>query len=112
MSNLEEIGVTTSSGNVFEDLGLPNPEERLAKAQVAYLINRTIKERGLSQSEAGRLLGIDQPKVSALSRGRLAGFSLDRLFRFLMALGLDVEVSVRKNPADQRQGTLRVHAGV
>jgi predicted XRE-type DNA-binding protein len=84
---IDEIAVTRGSGNVFADLGLPNPEERLAKAQLASLIDDVIRERGLTQQEAAMLMGIDQPKVSHVLRGRLSGFSTQRLIDFLTALG-------------------------
>ena len=83
------------SGNVFEDLGHPRPAEALAKAELARKIATLIAKRGLSQAAAADVLEIDQPKVSALVRGRLAGFSLDRLVRFLVLLGSDVEIVVR-----------------
>ena len=73
---------TVSSGNVFADMGLPNPEELLAKADLAIQISRIIEERGLTQAQAAELLAIDQPKISALVRGRLEGFSIERLTRF------------------------------
>jgi predicted XRE-type DNA-binding protein len=85
---------TESSGNVFKDMGLPHPEERLAKARIALLINDMIEERGLTQKEAAEVLGLTQPKVSALKNGRLAGFSLERLFVVLGKLGCDVEVVI------------------
>jgi predicted XRE-type DNA-binding protein len=84
-----------SSGNVFADLDLKDPEELLAKAELVQSICDIIAERNLTQRRAAALLGIDQPKVSALMRGKLDGFSLDRLFRFLNALGRDVEVVIR-----------------
>lgn len=84
-----------SSGNVFADLGLANAPDLQAKADLAWEISRTIDERGLTQVEAAELLGIDQPKISALVRGRLSGFSMERLYRFLNALGKDVEIVVR-----------------
>ena len=87
-----------SSGNVFADLGLPNPEEALAKAELAHKIVLLIQEKGLSQTEAASLLGVDQPKISALTRGRLAGFSLERLMRFLIRLGQDIRITVEANP--------------
>lgn len=74
--------VEVSSGNVFSDLGLSNPEERLAKANLAIQINELIKKKKLTQKAAAELLDIDQPKISALSTGRLSGFALERLFRF------------------------------
>lgn len=83
------------SGNVFEDLGHPRPAEALAKAELARKIAALIARRRLTQTAAAELLSIDQPKVSALVRGRLAGFSLDRLVRFLVLLGSDVEIVVK-----------------
>ena len=94
----EEIRVQVGSGNVFADLGLPNPEEMLVKAELASKIGDIIAARSLTQIDAAEILGIDQPKVSALIRGRLTGFSTERLFRFLNALGSDVEISVRPKP--------------
>jgi predicted XRE-type DNA-binding protein len=88
------IGATESSGNVFADLGLADPEEALAKTELARQIGALLAERGLTQAQAAGLLGVDQPKVSALVRGRLEGFSLDRLLRFLLALDRDVEIRV------------------
>jgi predicted XRE-type DNA-binding protein len=106
----EEIKVTRSSGNVFADLGLPDADEALAKADLAYTINKTIKARGLTQEEAARILEIDQPNVSRLSRGRLSGFSLDRLFHLLTLLDLNVEVNVTKKSEDQAHGRVMVRA--
>lgn len=87
--------ITRGSGNVFADLGIPNPEEALAKAELAHEIARIIREKRLSQAAAADLLGIDQPKVSALVRGRLSGFSMDRLLRFLTRLDYDVRIAIR-----------------
>jgi predicted XRE-type DNA-binding protein len=84
-----------SSGNVFADLGLKNPEELLAKAELVQRICDIIAARKLTQVRAAKLLGIDQPKVSALMRGRLDGFSTDRLFRLQSALGSGVEIIIR-----------------
>ena len=89
----EEIGYTVSSGNVFADLGFEQPEEELAKAQLVGRIARLIEERGLTQ--AADMLGLDQPKVSALLRGRFGGYSLERLFRLPLALDSDVAIVVR-----------------
>jgi predicted XRE-type DNA-binding protein len=94
MTTNDDVEVYESSGNVFADLGLPDAEERLAKAMVSRLIANAIRERGLTQSQAAALLGTTQPKVSALVRGQLAGFSMDRLFRFLTVLGMNVRVEV------------------
>src|SRR4051794_7165426 len=89
------VPIEESGGNVFADLGLKNPEELLAKAELVHRICEILAERKLTQARAAKLLGIDQPKVSALLRGRLDGFSTERLFRFLNALGRDVEIAVR-----------------
>ena len=83
------------SGNVFDDLGHSRPAEALAKAELARKIAELIAKRRLTQAVAADLLSVDQPKVSALARGRLAGFPLDRLVRFLVLLGSDVEIAVR-----------------
>ena len=93
--NSVPVSIEESSGIVFADLGLAAPEELLAKAELVQRIADIIAERKLTQVRAAKLLGIDQPKVSALLRGKLDGFSTDRLFRFLNALGRDVEIVVR-----------------
>ena len=104
------IPVTRGSGNVFADLGLANPDERLAKAELALAIARAIKERGLSQRAAAALMGIDQPKVSSVLRGRLADFSTERLMSFLRDLGRDIEIVVRPAPKSRKRGRLHVAA--
>jgi len=104
-----DLGYEVSSGNVFADLGLRNPEVLLAKADLVFEISRTIEARGLTQAEAADLLGIDQPKISALVRGRLGGFSMERLFRYLNALGKDIEIVVKPAPRNEASRTpLRV----
>lgn len=103
-----DIPVTPSSGNVFADLGFAEPEEELAKAQLASLIQRVIRRRRLTQVAAAALMGIDQPKVSALLNGRLASFSTDRLLRLLTALGQDVEIVVRERPSSLEKGRISV----
>jgi predicted XRE-type DNA-binding protein len=104
----KETKVTPSSGNVFADLGLPNADEEAAKVDLAFEISRIIEERGLTQTEAAELMGVDQPKVSALVRYRLDGFSMERLYRFLNALGRDVEIVVKPKAARRKEGTLKV----
>jgi predicted XRE-type DNA-binding protein len=89
--------VHRSSGNVFADLDVPNPSEARAKAELAHHICELIDQRKWTQADAAAALGVDQPKVSALIRGRLAGFSTDRLIRFLTTLGQRVEIIVRPN---------------
>lgn len=97
----EATEVYESSGNVFADLDLPDAEERFAKAMISRLIANAIQERGLTQAEAARLLGTTQPKVSAVVRGQLSGFSMERLFRFLTLLGMNVRVEVDLTGADE-----------
>jgi predicted XRE-type DNA-binding protein len=87
--------VEEGSGNVFADIGLPNPEEALAKAEIARQVNRILTERGLSQVQAGELLKIAQPRVSDLVRGRLGKFSLEKLLQFARLAGIDVEIQMR-----------------
>lgn len=82
----EEIKVIHSSGNVFSDLGLANPDELLVKAELVRKISKIITQQNMTQLEAAQLLGIDQPKISALMKGKLSGFSTERLFRFLNAV--------------------------
>src|SRR5207237_8011660 len=95
--------IDRGSGNVFADLGLPNPDLALTKAQLVQRVRDVIAERKLTQVRAAALLGLDQPKVSALVRGRVEGYSIDRLFRFLTALGQRVEISVLSaSPPGQR----------
>lgn len=91
------------SGNVFADLGYARPEEAAAKAELAHKITKIIERRRLTQAEAAAVLEVDQPKVSALRRGRLSGFSLDRLVRFLVLLGNDVEIVVKEHTRRHRR---------
>jgi predicted XRE-type DNA-binding protein len=103
-----KIPVTPSSGNVFADMGLPEPEEELTKAQLASHIRQVIKRRRLTQVAAATLMGIDQPKVSALLNGRLVNFSSERLMRLLTALGQDVDITIKDKPRSREQGRIRV----
>jgi predicted XRE-type DNA-binding protein len=105
-----KTGIQHSSGNVFADLNIPNAEEYLTKSELAVRIFKIIKNRRLTQVAAGKLLGISQPKVSALLNGRLDGFSTERLMRFLNALGCDVRITI-SNPRPRKAGQIRVLAG-
>ena len=107
----ERITITKGSGNVFADLGLPDADELLVKATLAIEIERIIRQRKLTQHAAAKLMGIDQPKVSHILRGRLEGYSTERLMGFLTALGRDIEIVVRKAPRSRRQGRVKVTAG-
>ena len=101
--------VEEGSDNVFADIGLPNPDEALAKADVAREINRIVSERRLTQLEAGSLLGIGQPRVSQLKRGRLADFSLEKLIGFAKALGNQVEIVIKPAPDPKIKVWVAVH---
>jgi predicted XRE-type DNA-binding protein len=105
-----KIPVTASSGNVFADLGLPEPEEELTKAQLASHIRQAIERQRLTQVAAAGLMGIGQPKVSAILNGRLANFSSERLMRLLTTLGQDVEITIKAKPRSRPRGRIRVIA--
>lgn len=110
-ANVERSGkVVRSSGNVFADLGFADAGERQTKVRLAIAINDVLHRRGLSQGKAAELLGINQPKVSALSKYRLEGFSVERLMRFLTSLNQDVEIIIRNRPRARRPGQVIVTA--
>jgi predicted XRE-type DNA-binding protein len=98
--------VTEGSGNVFADLGLPNPEQELLKAQLTLQIYTILKGSGMTQAEIAKILGVQQPQVSLLMRNRAGNFSVGRLMEFLMALRQDVEITVR--PTRKEHGALSV----
>lgn len=105
----KKLEITKSSGNVFADLELPEAEKYLVKADLAHQINSIIEKRGLKQFEVARILGIDQPKVSALRRGRLDDFSMERLISFLNKLDCDVKIIVKKKSTyHKNHGHLKV----
>ena len=91
---MPEGDITPGSGNVFADLGLPNPEVYELKARLVSQIHQFIQDKGWTQTQAAEVLGLDQPKVSKLLRGRLAEFSVERLLTMLNRLGHDVEVRI------------------
>ena len=95
-----------STGNVFADLGLADAGEHLIKAGLVVRIDRIIRQRKLTQAAAAKLMGIDQPKISAMLGGRFRGYSVERLMRFLVALGHDVEIVVK--PRRRSRAELRV----
>src|SRR5664280_2145721 len=99
---------TVSSGNVFADLELPGAEELLVKAELAHKVISILRERRLTQAQAATILGVDQPKISALNRGRLAAFSIERLLRFLVLLGRDVKITVQSRPRSRNRARLLV----
>jgi predicted XRE-type DNA-binding protein len=100
--------VRKSSGNVFADMGAADADERLAKAELSRIIRRAIDDRGLKQVQAAALLGVTQPDISDLVRGRLRRFGMERLQRFVTLLGMDVEVRVAPKSRSSRRGRLKV----
>ena len=98
--------VTEGSGNVFADLGLPNPDQELLKAQLTLQIYMILKNSGMTQVEIAKILGVQQPQVSLLMRNRAGNFSVGRLMEFLTALRQDVEITVR--PTHKEHGALSV----
>ena len=105
-----ETKVHDSSGNIFQDMEMRDAEERLAKAELARLIRKNLEARGLTQVQAAELLGITQPDVSDLVRGKLARFSISRLERFLNRLDLEIRILVGPRPTDKPQAGITVQA--
>ena len=97
----EKIEYEVSSGNLFRDFGFSNPEERNAKSDLALIISSTIKHRNLTQTEAAELMGTDQSKVSKIIKGLLSEFTIERLMKYMVLLGIDVEIAPKeiKSPA-------------
>jgi len=107
----DDTTVEAGSGNVFEDLGFANPQERLAKSMMSRLIEKDIASRGLTQQHAASLLGCSQPDISKIVRGRVNGFSIERLAKFLTLLGHNVEIRISE-AKDQEEGELVVAGGL
>ncbi len=105
---MKRTSVHQGSGNVFKDLGFPNPEEAQFKSGLVALIGRQIRARKLTQVQAGKILGVGQPKVSDMLQGHFHGYSVERLLGFLQRLGKDVEIRVRDS--HERLGHLRLSA--
>ena len=103
----EKIEYEMSSGNLFKDFGYANPEEAKAKWDLAFLIRSIIEKRELSQEQAADLLGIDQPKISKITRGILSDFTLERLMRYLVCLGYDIEIKA----AQSKSTTASIYVG-
>ena len=102
--------VTRGTGNVFADLGFPDAAERQAKLRLAYGLNQELEVRKLSQADAAKVLGLTQPKVSALRHYKLAGFSVERLMNLLTALDQDVEIVIRRKPRSRKAARISVVA--
>lgn len=103
-----DVHITPSSGNVFADLGLPNPELLLTKSALVSRIRDVVRRRRLTDSRAAKVLGVAQPRFAALFTGQLSAFSLDRLFGFLNVLGDDVEIAVTPHRRKKKPSTIRV----
>lgn len=102
--------ITRGTGNVFADLGFPDAAERQAKLRLAYVLNQVLDGRALSQAEAAKVLGLTQPKVSALRNYKLTGFSVERLMKLLTALDQDVDIVIRNKPRSRKRGRISVVA--
>jgi predicted XRE-type DNA-binding protein len=105
-----EARIVRGTKNVFADLGYPDAAQRQAKLRLAYALNHLLQQRKLSQSDAAKVLGVSQPKVSALRNYKLAGFSVERLMNLLMALDRDVEIVIRRRPRTRKAGRITVVA--
>ena len=110
MSGKEKTPVERGSGNVFADLGLPEADTHLLKAELVSRIDQIIRQRRLTQTKAAGILGISQPDVSRLLKGDFREYSMERLFRLLQALGQDVEIVIRKRRS-HRPGQLHIATG-
>ena len=106
---VSKTAVETGSGNVFADLGLADADAHVVKAELVTRIDAIVRQRGITQAEAGRLLGLSQPDVSRLLRGDFREYSLERLLRLLTALGRDIDIVIRQ-PRAAGDGMLRVTA--
>jgi len=102
--------VTHGTRNVFADLGYPDAAERQAKLRLAFALNRVLEQRTLTQAEAAKLLGVTQPKVSALRNYKIAGFSVERLMTLLTALDQDVRIVISRKPRSRRSARISVVA--
>ena len=101
-------GYETGSRNVFKDIGVPNAEEHLVKAQLVFKIDTIMKARGMKQADAANLFGVRQPDISKMLRGEFRQFSVERLMRFLVALNQDVEIVVKPHRGRSNASALRV----
>ena len=98
----------TGSRNVFKDIGIPNAEEHLIKAQLVFKIDTIMKDRGLKQVEIADLFGVRQPDISKMLRGEFRQFSVERLLRFLVALDQDVEIVIKPHRSGSTPPALHV----
>jgi predicted XRE-type DNA-binding protein len=104
----KDIVFVDGSENVFADIGVRDPEGSRVRADLALQIAQLIKKRGLRQTDVAEILGVDQAKVSKLVRGRISGFTSDRLFRYLEALGCNVRIVLKENRSLRARGKTKV----
>lgn len=109
-SRAGDVSIDRGTKNVFADLGYPDAVERQTRVRLAQAINAVIARQKLTQAAAAELLGINQPKVSALANYKLAGFSVERLMGFLTALGQDIEIVVRGKSTSRAAARVTVKA--
>jgi predicted XRE-type DNA-binding protein len=105
-----DVAVVRGTKNVFAELGYPDATERQAKRRLAYALNQMLEQRNLSQAEAAKVLGVTQPKISALRNYKLAGFSVERLMNLLTALDQDIEIVIKRKPRSRRAARISVVA--
>ncbi|MDY6781589.1 MAG: helix-turn-helix transcriptional regulator [Cyanobacteriota bacterium] len=108
----QNIPIQPSSGNLFADLGLPNPEEMRVNAKLVHQINTLVSQRNLATDETAQLLETDRVTLSALKQGKLTDFATEQLFGFLNALGCDVEIIVKHKPDAREKAHTRVNCGI
>jgi predicted XRE-type DNA-binding protein len=108
ITNRQEIVIEKGSGNVYADLGYPDSEDMLIKAQLVTKIAEIIQQRRLTQAQAAKLLRLTQPKISRLLRGEFRGISERRLLQCLTRLGRDVQIIVKQTPQQRTEGRLTV----
>lgn len=104
----EQIEFEVSDENIFADIEIENADEELTKAELTWEIDHIIKKRKLTQAKAAEMMGINQPKVSALLRRKLSGFSVERLMHFLTLLGQDIDIVVRPKPRNRKTARVNV----
>jgi predicted XRE-type DNA-binding protein len=107
----KNVGHEIGSGNVFADIGLPQAQDHLLKAELVYRIDGLMAARGLRQVDAAKLFGVRQPDVSKMLRGDFRQFSVERLLRFLVALGQDVDIVVRPHKGRRKPAAVRITDG-
>jgi predicted XRE-type DNA-binding protein len=105
----EKLEFELSSGNIFADLEINAPEEEFTKAKLVWEIEQIIKKKKMTQVQAAKIMGINQPKVSALLKRKLEGFSVERLFHLLNNLGQDIDIVVRPKPKNRKSAIIKVH---